>query len=210
MRVVRRAEPHDRQKRLARRACANPIERGIHRDHRTLPLGLNSLTAVREDRIVVKKVRRADPFVKPVAPRVHGAVAAHRAQVPFAEMPGRIVGLVQRFGERHFLRTNRIAPLEHAHAIGMPAGHNAGPGRRTNRRRGVEAIESQTGRGRLVEVGRFEHRMTVVGHVAPALIVGHHQHDVRAFRPRRRATTRPRTTSAAFRIEFRVTARYLP
>jgi hypothetical protein len=43
---------------------------------------------------------------------------------------------------------------------------------------GVEAIQSQSGGGQRVEVRRLQLRVTVVSGIAPALIIGHDQHDV--------------------------------
>ncbi len=48
--------------------------------------------------------------------------------------------------------------------------------------RRVETVEAQPARGERVEVRGLEFGVTVVAGVAPALIVGHHEHDVRTRR----------------------------
>ena len=51
--------------------------------------------------------------------------------------------------------------------------------------RGVEPIETQTGGGKRVQVGRLQLGMAVVAGVPPSLIVGHQQHHIRPRRFRR-------------------------
>ena len=46
---------------------------------------------------------------------------------------------------------------------------------------GIETIESQAGRGHLIEHRRFQIRMTVVTGFLPTVVVSHEQDDVRTF-----------------------------
>jgi hypothetical protein len=73
----------------------------------------------------------------------------------------------------------------------MPPGHHAGSRGRAVEVRRVEVVQPQSGGGQRVEVRRLEFRMAVVSCVAPALVVGHHEDDIRAiFAMTRRNETR--------------------
>ena len=62
----------------------------------------------------------------------------------------------------------------------MPPGHDTGSRRRAVEVRSVESVETQSAPCQFVEVRRFEFGMAVVTRVAPALIVGHNEHNIRA------------------------------
>ena len=174
MRAVRRAEPDHRQERLRGFGMlANEFDSCVHRHHRAFALGLDGDTFPAEDRVVVEEVRSREPFVEAAGARVDRAAFADRAQMPFSEMPRDIARLLKGFGYSDLLRAKRVAPFEASEAVRVTPGHDAAASRRTDRRRGVEVIEAQRVGGHRVEVRGLQNRVAVIGHITPALVVGH-------------------------------------
>ena len=114
------------------------------------------------------------------------AVRVVIAQVPFAEHAGAVAGRLEHLGHRDFVGAHQRAAhdrVPHAGASGVAARHQ----RTTAGRAGgvdVEVGEPNALAVELVHVGRLDHRVSVSGQVAVALVVGNHQDNVGAGRRR--------------------------
>ena len=71
-----------------------------------------------------------------------GRFGFDRSDVPFAEMAAAIAGLAEELRDRDFFGAERPAGREGPHAVRVPAGQEAGSGRRAIAMAGVEAIEA--------------------------------------------------------------------
>ena len=80
-------------------------------------------------------------------------------EMPLAEMPAAITGLAQQLRDGGFLRPERPAGRERAHATRMTPGEKARARRRATRMRRVEAVEPQPSRRHLIEHRRLHVRM---------------------------------------------------
>ena len=108
---------------------------------------------------------------------------AQGTQVPFTQMPSRISLLGKQLRNR-YLRWRHMPDIgvEDAVTVRVTAGEHTSPRRVTNRRRGVEAIQTDSIGCHLVQVRRPQPWMTMIGRVSPSLVITHHQNDIRVIR----------------------------
>ena len=178
--MVRIAEPDHREERfVALGRLGDPVQREVGGDVRAFAVSLDHASVMAEERAVLVKVRTRKPFVEPAVAGAGRAVGTHRADVPLAEVRGRVAYLLERLGDGDLLRPQGVAPREAAEAVRVAPSHHAAASRRTNRSRRVESIEPQAGPRHLIHHRRLEHRMPVVAGVTPALVVGHAENKVR-------------------------------
>ena len=101
--------------------------------------------------------------------------------MPFTEMPGLVSGVSKGLGDGFFLKTEGVSVILDSRAIiGAPC-QDGGSTRRAVGCSGIETIEAKAVRSHLVEVGCENVRVVVVARLTPALIVGHHEDNVRLF-----------------------------
>ena len=118
------------------------------------------------------------------------------AEVPLAEVSGHVALGLGQFGNRQ-LQVAQTVVVGHVDVVAAwrTAGNERRPGRTAVRTMRVHAVKLKAGRRHLAQVGRLElgvARKDVAGgallgvlDVAPALIVAHHENDVRPRRNRR-------------------------
>ena len=99
--------------------------------------------------------------------------------MPFAKVGGGVAGLFDGLGDGHFLFPEGHSRPEATHSIRMTAGHNAGAGWRAAGVGGIETIEAKAVGGHGIEVGGLDFFESVIASVAPALVVGHAEDNVR-------------------------------
>ena len=134
-------------------------------------------------------------FLKPLVDRPHRRVVA---QVPLAEDAGSIAGAGEHLGQGDFVGVHQRPAqvgVDHAGAIVVAAGQQAGSRRRTDRR-DIEVLEPDALPGERVEVRRLDLGVAVNTQVAEALIVGDDHQDVRPPRAPPRLRSRLRTWPA--------------
>ena len=104
---------------------------------------------------------------------------AQPVEMPLSEMASGVARMFHRLRQRLLLMTQRATVRIDARAVVRPAGQHASAGRRADRPTRVEAVESQSVGGHGVEVGGLQQRVVVVTGLAPALVIRHHEDDVR-------------------------------
>ena len=97
-------------------------------------------------------------------------------------MPGGVAGILHRLAKRLFLMPQRVSVVEHAGAVVGASGQNRGASGRTHRPAGIKSLEPQSIGSHRIKVRRFECGMISVTGLPPALIVRHHEHNVRLGR----------------------------
>ena len=107
------------------------------------------------------------------------------AQVPLANRRRRVADRLEHVGDGHLPGiepdgTARLEDVRHADPYRVTAGHQRGPGRRTDGRADVEVGELDAFGGEAVEVGRGEPLRAEHADVGVALVVGEHDDDVGA------------------------------
>ena len=197
MRHMRRTKPHHGQERLARTGLfLDELQRLVRSNIGAVAVKFFRHPIAPEHRIEIEEVIRGDPFIETHlagrkriaredrAPRNVGRVLIPilPIEMPLPKVPRGITRGLQNLRDSKFLRADRRAGIERTHAIRVPPGHDAGARRRAIEVRRVKAIEAQPALRQLVEVRRLEFGMAVVTRVAPSLIVGHDEHDVRTCR----------------------------
>jgi len=126
------------------------------------------------------------------------------AEVPFAEIAGRIAGGAERFAHRHLgeRQTERVRRPEERKACGPfrcggldheletkarrgAAGEQRGPGSGTDRRGRVALRETRPLAGETVQMGRVVPRIAIAAEIPPAEVIGEDEQHVRRHRRRR-------------------------
>ena len=103
------------------------------------------------------------------------------AEVPLAEVTRRVADPVEHLREWRLVGFEASAVCIHnTEPMRVAAGEATAPGGRADSAGGVEAIKAQALGGHRVE-RRGVDPATVIGRIAPAEVVGHHQDDVRAL-----------------------------
>ena len=182
VRIVRRTEGDIGGERLLRRALpANPVQRQVHREDRTvsghhqvLPGGL-----IAEFAAGVVEVGRIKRGVEAHLERMGLAPA----QVPLAEVAGGVAGGLQRLGDRDLLRPDGVEERD-ATAAGRPARQDGEPARRTHLLARIAIVEPHPAGDQRIEVRRLGVRAALLAGVAPAHVVGEDDDDVGTARRR--------------------------
>ena len=177
----------------------DPVERPIEVDVRTVAAGLNGLPVVEEDGVGVlplapRRVGRLADAAAAVNERffeslVDGAHRIRVAEVPLAEDPGPVAGAFEDLCQGHLLGLHHGPPdegVDGAGAVVVPAGHERGPRRGTDRA-DVELRHPRAAARHGVEVWRADDGVAVHAQVAEALVVGHDEDHAGARRGLRRA-----------------------
>ncbi len=152
-----------------------------------LELSVDAVVQVDVVEVVVVKIpggrrdaRRLIPdgFLKPAVLRTVGVVVA---QVPLAEQSGAVAGLGENLGHRWKVAAQiraAAADVHRAVAQRIDPGHQLTARRRAHRGC-VEIREANALRVQPIHVRGLEHGVAVHGEIPVALIVNHHDHDVR-------------------------------
>jgi len=110
--------------------------------------------------------------------------------VPLSKMPRRVTGIGESLGNRFFLETKSVTmTLNSSSPIRSPS-QNRSASRRANRRSGIKPIKPKPTRCHRIKIRRFQNRVVVVTRLPPALVVRHHQNDIRLGRINGSGTTR--------------------
>jgi hypothetical protein len=147
-------------------------------------LALDRLAVVVERRVeVLTPVTGGEAIVLLEAAAV-GVVGVLRAVVPLAEAAGGVAGRLERFGDRPLVEVEPLQPgrdAAHAAARVPAAGEQLGPRRRADRLH-EEALEAGAVLRQRVDVRRAQVGVAVEAQIAPALVVGEDDDDVRPGR----------------------------
>ena len=138
-------------------------------------------------------VLRGEPPPEPVVARLRlGGRVELAVEVPLAEVPAVVPGGVQHARQRGLRRSQVDGgafgnPVVHARPPRRPAGQQAGPARRADRRRRVELREPHALRRQPVDAGGLDDGVPVTAEVSVPEVVAEDEQDVRAIEFRRRA-----------------------
>ncbi len=138
-------------------------------------------TVMAQEGVSVKEVHARQPFIKAEPARIYRAIFLKRTDMPLSKVPRCIAFLFQGLRYGAFLRAHWETVVQHAGAVGMPAGQNACPRWGADGGGRVESVEPQRGLGHGVKIGGFDVRMAIIAHIAPALVIGHAKNDIREF-----------------------------
>jgi hypothetical protein len=121
---------------------------------------------------------KTNEFIKALRVRMKGPVPA---VVPLAKTPRCISGLAQKLGDRHFLALHEFISSRHSCHSGsgrVAAGQQCGP-RWGARHLHEKSLEPRSLIRDTVHVRSFDPRVPVDRQISIALVVRHHQYDVR-------------------------------
>ena len=194
MRRVRREVGEER--RFRRVFLGNPLRRLRKKNIRAVALGFLEHAVVENRGIKIFVARRVATTALVTLPDAARAVDEHLvepaliglirrfiAEMPLAENARRVARGFQHLRDRRGLQRHALAfenRVRDAVAKLVPARHQR-RARRRARRADVEIREAHGLRVKAINVRRFDERVAVTGEIAVALIIGHHEHDVRAF-----------------------------
>ena len=194
---MRRVVGHEQEEgRVAAGVLADEAHRVLGDQIRAVARLVDRLLVVEPVDLAVALVREVVEAPAEVADETREAalegvvLAARQTQMPLADEAALLVaGLGEHLRDESRLGIETVVVVPHDDAAHhpvpdrMPAGHQAGPGRRADGRH-VEAVEPDALRGDAVDVGCGD-VAAVEADVTPAEVVGDDEHDVgRPLRPR--------------------------